>query len=615
MILQALHQLAQDENLISDPDYEMKPIAWLILVDSGGRMLGPIQGTHYLSAEELKKAKPIPRAKSFTVPRQAGRTSGARAFFLFDKAEYVLGHDPDGKRSAEHLQIRMNLFTEKVGACAAATGDEGAIAVLKFLERMNSGQQEIELPEGCVSNDLFAFIYEPDIDLLVTSREKIRNYWKSLRSSEETESSDSDVFRCLVSGVLSEPADKHPVVKNVPGGSSSGVAMVSFNSNAFESYGLKRNENAPVSRNAAEVCATSLNRLLHPAFPREDGTTLPKRNLRLSTDTAVCYWAKGQSADSFVNCFDGLLEAREEDVGELYQSVWKGRMPNIEDRSAFYALTLSGGQGRATVRDWFESTINSVASNLASHFGGLLIVRNTPPPKNGSLPPQFPIRLLLESLAAFGKSDDIPAPMASQLVTAAMKGTPYPFSILQRAVLRMRAEIGKTEWLDLCRRDARAALLKAVLNRRKLFYPDTCNYKEIKETMDPTNTNPGYLLGRLMAVIERMQQTALGDVNASVVDRFFSGASATPQATFPRLLKNMRHHASKAKDGDQTRGTARWLEGQVDSILSNLDGFPSSLNLEQQGMFVLGYHHQRHWLWMSKEKREQWEADQVISAS
>ena len=196
-----------------------------------------------------------------------------------------------------------------------------------------------------------------------------------------------------------------------------------------------------------------------------------------------------------------------------------------------------------------------------------------------------------------------------------MKGTPYPFSILQRAVLRMRAEIGKTEWLDLCRRDARAALLKAVLNRRKLFYPDTCNYKEIKETMDPTNTNPGYLLGRLMAVIERMQQTALGDVNASVVDRFFSGASATPQATFPRLLKNMRHHASKAKDGDQTRGTARWLEGQVDSILSNLDGFPSSLNLEQQGMFVLGYHHQRHWLWMSKEKREQWEADQVISAS
>ena len=122
--------------------------------------------------------------------------------------------------------------------------------------------------------------------------------------------------------------------------------------------------------------------------------------------------------------------------------------------------------------------------------------------------------------------------------------------------------------------------------------------------MDPTNDNPGYLLGRLMAVIERMQQVALGDVNASVVDRFFSGASATPQAVFPRLLKNLRHHARKAKDEPKNTRTAGWLEGQVDEIVARLRLFPPHLDLEQQGLFVIGYHHQRNWLWTKKADRE-----------
>ncbi len=121
--------------------------------------------------------------------------------------------------------------------------------------------------------------------------------------------------------------------------------------------------------------------------------------------------------------------------------------------------------------------------------------------------------------------------------------------------------------------------------------------------MDPNNTAPGYLLGRLMAVIERMQQLALHDLNASVVDRYFSGASASPAAVFPRLLKNLRHHARKAKDEPQTGGTTRWLENQVDEITVHLSSFPSHLNLEQQGLFVLGYHHQRNWLWTKKEDR------------
>jgi len=156
----------------------------------------------------------------------------------------------------------------------------------------------------------------------------------------------------------------------------------------------------------------------------------------------------------------------------------------------------------------------------------------------------------------------------------------------------------------MARRDARAALIKAVLNRRKRYSNTYSDYREVQRDMDPNNTSPGYLLGRLMAVMERMQQAALGDINSSLVDRFFSGASATPGAVFPRLLKNLRHHARKAKDEPKSRGTARWLEAQLDEILAPLAGFPTYLDLEQQGLFVLGYHHQRKVLWTKREDRD-----------
>jgi CRISPR-associated protein Csd1 len=218
---------------------------------------------------------------------------------------------------------------------------------------------------------------------------------------------------------------------------------------------------------------------------------------------------------------------------------------------------------------------------------------------------------LLRSLAPQGASENAPTPLIGQLVEAALHGSPYPFSLLQRGLERTRAEIGRNDWADLDRRDTRAALIKAVLNRRKRFFPQTAHYKEVQPDMDPTNSSEGYALGRLMAVLERIQQEAIGDVNASVVDRFFSGASATPRTVFVRLLKNARHHASKAKDDQGKVGLIINLEKLIDELASRFDpnrnGFPPHLDLEQQGLFVLGYHQMRKWLWMSRDERAEWE--------
>ena len=535
MILQALYQLAESEHLMEDPDFEWKPLAWLITVGDDGLLLG-LQGTHTIPSSEEGKKKPRPRPANFPVPREAGRTSGDRAFFLFDKAEYALGLDPEtdqGKRrEPEKLAARFALFRQRAEECLAATGDEGVRAVCRFLDRLGRGEIAVSLPEECVANDLFGFVYAPDVDRLVTSRPKVQEHWRSLRALPADTGGPLQV--CLVSGRLAPRAATVPLIKNVPGGSTSGVALVSFNSNAFESYGWAGNDNAHISREAAEACSTALNRLLHPAFPnpKEPGQTLPARNLRLSADTAVCFWASTPAGDDLASQLIALLEANPESVRELYRSLWTGVEIGIEDPAAFYALTLSGSQGRLILRDWLETHVRDVAKHLAAHFRDLAIVRNTPPPKGRPLAPALAFRVLLRSLAVRGDDKSIPAALAGQLVTAALTGIPYPVSILQRALERARAEIGRTEWLDLERRDARAALIKAVLNRRRRCHQATAPYPEVTEAMDPNNTQPGYLLGRLMALLERTQQLALGgDVNASVV----RGSSAISRASLPPL--------------------------------------------------------------------------------
>ncbi|MFH1741208.1 MAG: type I-C CRISPR-associated protein Cas8c/Csd1, partial [bacterium] len=502
MILQALYRLAETEGLMEDPDYEPKPVAWLVRVSKDGKLLG-IEGTHHVPPEQLVRKKPKSLAKNYKLPREKALASGDRAFLLFGKSEYVFGDDPETdpakKRPVEKLQSRFALFRQRVKDCLDATGDEGVRAVWVALEEFAAGKQRVALPDKYASNDLFTFVFAPDIDKLITDREKVRAYWQGLRAIKTVGDEDR---QCLVSGdVFSGEIDNFPLIKKVPGGTTSGVALISFNRTAFESYGWKNKQNASISRRAAESCSTALNRLLHPAYPdpRHSGQTLPKRNLRLSSDTTVCFWSAKKSGDEFCSVFSGLLEANPDEVGELYRSIWRGKLIQIDDASAFYALTLTGTQGRAIVRDWFESTVEKVAANLAAHFRDLDIVRNTPKPKARGLPPQMPMSLLLKSLTPDGDSDKVPAPLIGEFVEAALKGTPYPFSTLQRALERTRAEMGREEWDDLNRRDARAAIIKAVLNRRKRYFPETTDYKEVQLNMDPTNTSEGYTLGSLMA--------------------------------------------------------------------------------------------------------------------
>lgn len=639
MILKALYDLAQREDLVPDPDFEIKPISWVIRVGDNGRFWG---------IEPLKQAEKLPKGSKkkprmlgipLFVPYQGSVTSGDRAFFLVGKSEYTLGLDPKGKREADKLCSRLKMFYDQIEQCWKATKNPAVNAIALFLGSLLKKEQDVLLPDGCLTNDLFAFSYSLD-DCRVHELEEIKTYWKGVCSDANKDRGTGKI--CLITGRKSLGADKVPLLKNVPGGSTSGVSLVSYNSSAFESYGWKEKTNSPVanatiSSDGALLSMTALNRLLHPnpPDPQDPNQSLSKQNVHLSSDTVVCYWTRNKSAlsDSFglaIEVDEEKVEAKPAQVAEMYKSLWKGIPYKLDKPDEFYSLVLSGGQGRATVRDWIESNTQHVVDSLAQYFADLRIERCCPAPKNGKHPESFSLPLLLESLAdpKDRRKEGIPSAIGAQFYRASIdKKLLFPQPAFSRAILRYRAELGKEGdenkgWFVKNWNDSRAAIIKAYLNRK---CRKELKQEEVLEKMNPTCTDKGYLLGQLMSVLEKLQTEALGgDINASIVDRYFAGASASPKSVFGSLLRNARHHASKAKDKrDKWWITAR-LEELIDQICSQFDvslkktedpklvyenGFPACLSQAQQGMFVLGYHQMRKWLRMIPGERAIWNAE------
>jgi len=639
MILKALYDLAQREELVPDPDFEIKPVAWVIRVGDSG---------HFLGIEPLKQAEKLPEGSKKKpkmlgiptfVPYQGSVTSGDRAFFLVGKSEYTLGLDPKGDREATKLRSRLTMFYDQIEQCRKATGNPAVNAIALFLGSLLKKEQNVILPDGCLTNDLFAFSYSLD-DCRVHELEEIKRYWKGVCPKI----SKNEI--CLITGHKSFVADKIPLLKNVPGGSTSGVSLVSYNSSAFESYGWREKPNSPVANAAissegALLAMTALNRLLHPnpPDPQDLNQTLSKQNVHLSSDTVVCYWTRNESelSDSFglaIEVDEEKVEAKPAQVAEMYKSLWKGIPYKLDKPDEFYSLVLSGGQGRATVRDWIESNTQYVVDSLAQYFADLKIERCCPAPKKGRHPESFSLPLLLESLAdpKDRRKEGIPSAIGAQFYRASIdKKILFPQLAFSRAVLRYRAELGKEGdekkgWFVKNWNDARAAIIKAYLNRK---HRKESKEKEVLERMNPNCADKGYLLGQLMSVLEKLQTEALGSVNASIIDRYFAGASASPKSVFGFLLRNARHHARKAKDESKNKGQIFNLERLIDQICSRFDvslkktedpkavyenGFPAYFSQEQQGMFVLGYHQMRKWLWMTREERDIWNGEHSDAA-
>ena len=585
MILGALKELAEREGLVNDPDYEPKEVHYLVQISRDGRITG---FSSTLSPSASGKGKPRP--KKMRVPRHSGRRANEAAEFFNDKAEYVFGADPGGARAEGErkkkeskglspeqvnelvqtvLRKRQDLFLARVMDCAKTTRDEAAYCLAKALEAFRRGSGP-PLPTDVTANSLFAFIYEPDVDILMSDRPEVREYWHRLRKEQGAASDTGSGFTCLITGETCAPIDKHPPIKRVPGGNTAGAALVSFNKYAFESYGLERNDNASVSRAAAEAYTTALNRLLDSSYPSPvDGTPLPRRNVRLNDSSVAVFWSR--DASEFVDLFADI-EANPAAVLATIEAPHTGRKPVLEDPQNFYAAILSGAQGRVILREWVETTVGDVAMNVRQHFDDLAIVR-----PRGETGPQ-PLWLLLRSMAVLGKQENIPPGLAAEFFAAILRGACYPRALLDASVRRMRAEQDVPP--------ERAALIKAYMVRARRLGRLLPNFPEVTMSLDEGSSSIPYRLGRLFAVLERLQEEAVHP-SATIRDRFFGAASANPVTVFPRLLRGAQPHISKIDRG--------FFQKRICEIVDGLpaQAFPATLTLEEQGLFAIGYYHQR----------------------
>ena len=549
-----------------DYGYSRERVSYAVVLSPGGEVVD------VMPLLDTSGSKPRPSLRP--VPRPVHRTSGIASNFLWDKTAYVLGMKRDRNTNlpipadAEH-----DAFKTLHDCMLANAEDEGLTALRTFLsEWQNRGYAGLRHADVMLdTNVVFRLDGDPSF---LHERPAARSVWIDyLERQAGTEG------LCLVSG-RHEPMERlHPKVKGVKGAQSSGASIVSFNLDAFESFGKSQGGNAPVSERAAFAYTSALNTLLAPGG---------RRRIQIGDATTV-FWAEAAGDEAFANAAEDLFstladpstdEEEAVEVSDKLSAVAEGRPltevePAVHEDTRFHVLGLAPNAGRLSVRFWHEDSIGAFARRMGEHWRDLRLEPNpwrTPPAA---------WRLLYET-AAHRKADNIPPVLGGALMRAVLTGGRYPHSLLAAVVARMRADKNIT--------GLRAAICKASLARdHRLGFEQ----EDVPVSLNREETNPAYRLGRLFAVYEGVQRAALPNINATIKDRYFGAASATPASVFPLLERNSANHIALLRKNDKG-GLAHWFEHEIDSILDGVDtAFPRSLRLEDQGRFAIGYHHQR----------------------
>ena len=574
MILQALTRYYEDllsRGEIAAPGWSPAKISYALCLNGAGDLEQVIP-----TMEEVTKGKKtVLQPQTFSLPAAVKRTVGIDANFLWDNSSYLLGVDQKGK--PERSRDCFAAAAQKHHAVLDGVDSPIARAILAFFDTWQpehaaehpalTGQFE-EVTAG--ANLLFR------VDGCYPQKDDaIRAAWQSCR-----ESSDPDAVRmqCLVTGREDEITATHPAIKGVRNAQSSGAALVSFNAPAFCSYGREQNFNAPVGKYAAFAYTAALNHLL-----------ADRKNVQLIGDTTVVCWAEGADPayQSFFGtaCFGAETGLSDDDLRAALKRLAELKPCDdlgIDPNRPFYILGLAPNAARLSVRFFLRDSFGRLMKNVNAHYERLEIVRPAYAKTN-----ILPLWAMLRETVNLNSRDKSPSPaMAGAATRAVFSGGPYPASLLEAVMLRIRAERNIT-W-------GRAAIIKAYYLKNP--HKD-CPKEVLTVSLNEASTDTAYTLGRLFSVYEAVQQAANPGINTTIKDKYFNSAAAMPAGIFPVLNKLCQKHLRKL-DGRQRV----YYDKQIMTLKGILgESYPMRMTLAQQGSFDLGYYHQSQKRYTKKE--------------
>jgi CRISPR-associated protein Csd1 len=566
MILQALveyyNRKKMDPNSdIAPPGFEQKEIPFIIIIDSEGRFVG-IEDTREKIGKKLV-------GKKFKVPQSIKRTRQIDPNYLWDNASYLFGISNSEEKESENCETnskkRESFLNNLKGLFPHLLANTELNAVVSFLEGNFLRELEKDPLWGVICEEI------PNVTFKIYGNKYLVSQNPEIERAISKQFEEIDETReiCLITGEIDAIARLHPSIKGVYGSKQSGGNLVSINFDSAESYNKTQGFNSPVGVNACFAYTTALNYLLKSP-----------QKIAFGDSTTIIFWAAKDN--QFEEILLNLLDSNPQDdpdrqtkaVESLFNSPKSGAFSTLSDETKFHVLGLSPNDARLAIRLWWTSTVKELAGNIQQHFEDLTIgiVRN----KSNC----FSIYRLLQGCALKGDFNSLSPRLTGDFLNSIFSRNIYPHNLLILLLRRIRDEEGIST--------RRAALIKGWINRytRK----NQKHEKELHVILDESNNNPGYCLGRLFAVLEKIQEEAHDrNLNTTIRDRFYSAASTTPITVFPNLMKLKNHHLAKLEN----RGRSVNFEKTIGEIMQYIEAFPPVFSLADQGRFAIGYYHQK----------------------